>query len=72
VEGYESNLDDGYLLVRNMLPASDFTQTVQNVKVPGDEKQVLGEYLPKGKYFTRSDFEKLGCNPWLAIPYDQM
>lgn len=72
VEGYESNVDDGYLLVRNMLPASDFTQAIQNVEVAGDEKQIMGEYLPKGKYFTRSDFEGLGCSPWLAMPYDEM
>jgi hypothetical protein len=71
-EGRESNRDDGYLLVRNMLPAPDFTQTIVNTRVPGDEAEVLGKYLTKGKYFTKADFEGLGCNPWLAIPYDQM
>ena len=72
VEGHESNLDDGYIIVRHILPAPDFNQTIRNTKVPGDEAEVLGKYLPKGKYYTKTDFEGLGCNPWLAIPYDQM
>ena len=71
-EGHESNRDDGYILVRNMLPADDFNQTIRNTKVPGDEAKVLGEYLPKGKYYSKTDFEGLGCKPWLSIPYDQL
>jgi hypothetical protein len=72
VEGRESNLDDGYLLVRNMLPASDFNQAIHNTSVPGDEAEVMGEFLPRGKHFSKSDFEGLGCNPWLALPYEDM
>ena len=72
VEGRESYTDDGYLLVRNMLPAPDFNQAIQNTSVSGDEAEVLGEYLPKGQYFSRAEFEGLGCNPWLALPYEGM
>jgi hypothetical protein len=56
VDGRESNRDDGYLLVRNMLPASDFHQAVHNTSVPGDEAEVMGEFYPKGKHFTKSEF----------------
>ena len=72
VEGRESYADDGYLLVRNMLPAPDFMQAIQNTSVSGDEAAVLGEYLPKGRYFSKAEFESLGCNPWLVLPYDGM
>jgi hypothetical protein len=72
VDGRESNRDDGYLLVRNMLPASDFDQAIHNTSVPGDEAEVMGEFLPKGKHFSKSGFEGLGCNPWLALPYEDM
>ena len=56
------SLDDGFLILRNMLPASGFRHAVQNTTVPGDEKQVMGEYLPTGRYTTKSKFEKKrGC-----------
>ena len=72
VEGRENNSDDGYFLVRNMVPADDFDQAIHNTEVPGDEAEVLGEYLPKARHFTIAEFEALGCDPWLALPYDQM
>jgi hypothetical protein len=72
VEGRESYLDDGYLTVRNVLPDPNFNQAIQNARISGDEAQVLGEYLPKGKYFSKVEFEGLGCNPWLALPYEEM
>jgi len=71
-EGRENNPDDGYMLVRNLLPASDFTQAIHNTSVSGDETEVLGNYMPKGQYFSKSEFEGLGCNPWLALPYEDM
>jgi hypothetical protein len=55
-----------------MVRAPNFNQAVHNTSVPGDEAEVMGEYLPKGRYFTKAEFEGLGCNPWLALPYDQM
>lgn len=72
VEGRESYADDGYLLVRNMLPAPDFNQAIHNTSVSGNEAEVLGEYLPKGQYFSKAEFEGLGCNPWLSLPYNGM
>jgi hypothetical protein len=72
VEGRESNPNDAYMTIRNILPAEDFDQVIQNTSVSGDEEEVMGEHLPKGQYFTKAEFEGLGCNPWLALPYDQM
>jgi len=72
VEGRESHTDDAYLIVRNTLPSADFQQAIQNTQTSGDEVEVLGEFLPKGQYFTKTEFEGLGCNPWLALPYDEM
>lgn len=53
--------NDGFVIVRNMLPAADFHQAVQDTKLPGDEEQVLGPYLPRGTYMTTAEFEQLGC-----------
>lgn len=55
------NVKDGLLLVRNMLPASSFSQAIQNTKTPGDEAKVMGAYLPKGSYTTKKKFESKGC-----------
>ena len=53
--------EDGFLLVRNMLPSASFHQAVQNTKTPGDEAAVMGPYLPKGTYTTNQKFERRGC-----------
>lgn len=53
--------DDGFLLVRNMLPAPSFAHAVQRTVTPGDEAAVLGPYLPRGSYTTKSAFERRGC-----------
>jgi hypothetical protein len=51
------------LILRNMLPAANFAQAIQNAK-QGTEEQTMGSYYPRGTYFHRvSDFEKLGCHP---------
>ncbi|MCZ4556740.1 hypothetical protein O4215_14305 [Rhodococcus maanshanensis] len=55
--------DDGYLLLRNMLPSAGFGQAVQNTHTPGDEKAVMGQYLPDGQYSSKADFEARGCSP---------
>jgi hypothetical protein len=55
--------DDGFLIVRNTLPAPDFSEAIQNVSKPGDEGSVMGTYLPTGEYMSRTDFEALGCHP---------
>jgi hypothetical protein len=56
------------LILRNMLPASNFPQAIQNAK-QGTEEQTLGAYYPRGTYFHRTvDFEKLGCHPAATPP----
>jgi hypothetical protein len=49
------------VILRNMLPAPNFKQAIQNVQ-PGHEKAGMGPYLPSGHYDkTTRDFERLGC-----------
>ncbi|MFI6432392.1 hypothetical protein [Rhodococcus oryzae] len=55
--------DDGYLILRNMLPTAGFGHAVQDTKTPGDENAVMGEYLPTGAYSSKADFESRGCAP---------
>lgn len=57
----DGHLDDGLLLVRNMLPAHSFHRAVQDTKTPGDEKSVLGPYYPRGTYMGTKRFEQRGC-----------
>jgi hypothetical protein len=52
---------DGFLIVRNMLPARGFHHAVQDTRVPGDERAVLGPYYPVGHYTTTRGFERRGC-----------
>jgi hypothetical protein len=54
--------DFGWMQVRNMLPAATFHHAVQDTRTPGDERSVLGDYLPTGRYYKdKRAFEKLGC-----------
>ncbi len=53
--------DDGLLLMRNMLPATDFANAIQNTKTPGDENSVIGPYLPTITYTTTAAYEAQGC-----------
>lgn len=55
------HLDDGFLILRNMLPAARFTHAVQNTVTPGDERDVMGEYLPTSAYSSVAEFESRGC-----------
>jgi hypothetical protein len=55
------HLDDGFLIVRNMLPSPWFHQAVQDTVTPGDEAAVMGPYLPTGRYMTTAQFEARGC-----------
>lgn len=54
--------DDGYLIMRNMLPSPGFTHAVQDTRTPGDESVVLGPYLPEGVYTSRAAFEDRACH----------
>ncbi|MDV2469249.1 hypothetical protein QR674_09630 [Acinetobacter chinensis] len=54
--------DLGIFIMRNLLPDPEFKQAVQNVKAWGEEKTVMGDYLPDMKYTSKEDFEAKGCN----------
>ncbi len=57
-----TDTDFGWMQIRNMLPAASFKHAIQGTKSPGDEKKVLGPYLPDSKYYAnKKAFEKLGC-----------
>ena len=59
-------VQDGTVLLRNMLPNPSFAQAIQNV-TPGQEKQDMGAYYPSSAYVaTLSQFESLGCPPDLS------
>lgn len=53
--------DDAMLVVRNMLPSSGFTHAVQSTSTPGDERAVMGDYLPTGSYTTTAGFHAPSC-----------
>ena len=57
---------DGLLIVRNMLPAASFHQSIQSVPRPGSERSVMGQFLPTGRYTTTSAFEDRGCHRHVA------
>jgi hypothetical protein len=51
----------GLLLLRNQLANPSFAQSVASVDTPGNESQVMGDYLPSGRYQSRAQFEAGGC-----------
>ncbi|NMM04066.1 hypothetical protein HHL24_40175 [Paraburkholderia sp. RP-4-7] len=55
------HIDDGFLIMRNMLPSVVFPNAIQNTKTPGDESSVVGSYLPTITYMSTAAFETLGC-----------
>ena len=55
------HLNDGFLILRNMLPSASFHHAIQDTTTPGDEHAVLGPYYPVGKYTTKAAFQKHGC-----------
>jgi hypothetical protein len=51
------------VILRNMLPAPDFANAIQNA-TQGTELQTMGPYYPVGQYYAHvSDFEQTGCRP---------
>lgn len=46
--------------------------TVMIAAIAGDEAEVMGEYLLRASYMSRAEFEGLGCDPYLSLPYDDM
>lgn len=54
--------DFGWMQIRNMLPAPGFHHAIQDTRTPGDERRVLGPYLPTATYYSgKRAFERLGC-----------
>lgn len=51
--------DQGNLLMRNMLARPDFPHSIQNVKKTGEERTVMGTYLPTGAYMSKDIFESV-------------
>lgn len=55
------NPDGGFVILRQMMPAADFGQSVFSVRKPGEEQEVMGAYFPQAGYFTKAAFEARGC-----------
>ncbi|MET8247056.1 hypothetical protein ABZV31_23130 [Streptomyces sp. NPDC005202] len=51
---------DGILIFRNMLPAADFHNAVQDVKQGQNPAPVMGDYFPTITYCTKATFDKGG------------
>jgi hypothetical protein len=51
----------GALILRNMLPASTFAQSIQLAK-PDHEAETMGDYFPVSRYYRNAAaFQRLGC-----------
>ncbi|MGW2557961.1 hypothetical protein ACWCXB_01690 [Streptomyces sp. NPDC001514] len=50
----------GVLIFRNMLPASDFPNAIQNVQPGENPAEVMGSYYPTVTYCTKAEFTKSG------------
>ncbi len=54
--------DFGWMQLRDMLPSPSFHHAIQDARLPGDERKVMGPYLPTGTcYQSKRAFERLGC-----------
>ncbi len=49
------------LIMRNQLPSRWFGRAIQRVTKPGTERDVMGDYLPRGRYTSSASFERRGC-----------
>lgn len=47
--------------MRNQLPSPGFTRAIQRVRKPGLEREVMGRFLPRGRYTSTASFERRGC-----------
>lgn len=60
--------NDALLILRNMLPVNGFAKTVQHTTTPGDEADVMAEFMPTAQYFTQADFEALEFDAYTSLP----
>ena len=51
--------DQGNMMIRNMLARPDFPNSIQKVTKTGEERAVMGPYLPTGVYLVQATFEGL-------------
>ncbi|WP_232346457.1 hypothetical protein [Cupriavidus sp. USMAA2-4] len=49
--------DVSVVQLRHMLGTTDFPHAVQAISKPGDEREVMGDYYPAGRYMSTSAFE---------------
>jgi hypothetical protein len=49
------------LVMRNQLADPDFAHSVQRVRRPGTEREVMGDFLPRGHYTGTQAFQRRGC-----------
>ena len=49
------------LVMRNQLADPDFAHSVQKVRRPGTEREVMGDFLPHGHYTGTRAFQRRGC-----------
>ncbi len=62
-EGLDSphnRTDFGMLMMRMMLPSTDWAESPANIAEPGTAKATMGVYCPRGEYMTQAAFEALG------------
>jgi hypothetical protein len=49
------------LIMRNQLESPGFDRAIQDVRKPGQERRVMGDFLPRGHYTSTAVFERRGC-----------
>ena len=49
------------LIMRNQLESPGFDRAIQDVRKPGQERRVMGDFLPRGSYTSTGEFERSGC-----------
>lgn len=49
------------LIMRNQLESPGFDRAIQDVRKPGQERRVMGDHLPRGRYTSTAEFERRGC-----------
>ena len=55
--------DQGNMMIRNMLARPDFPNSIQKIRKTGEERDVMGPYLPTGTYLSTAVFESaFTCN----------
>ena len=67
VDGLANHENDTLIIMRNMLPSEGFNQAIQNTAIPGDDSGILGDFMPRVQYFSKQEFEALGCDAYKVL-----